>query len=397
MLFLSAAATATSQTQKVTPIERKTDGRERAIEGVKNAGVDTEAPQYQELRCRGGELHFVVVPGRTTSSGDQTMYMTVDFQHAAQAAGALGRNLQPGQCAFAERALRTDEPEQIIQEIVSFGQLKEKLHGSTVDNSPTAAERFPDSKNVPQYLNDAKHYWSFFVRQNSPLPAGRFASSHSRYWKPGVDPVRPLDSARPGRANSGMLTTRPDNKRLVVTSKVGSEPGNLNPRLVNDGTLFQLICRGGSGLRVDGNYDLEAFTWLIAFSRSTAPAHSGSTLQPGQCSPAEFSLRDSDPAELETVMQENGAVQGIILYPWEKSIEEVAHIDPSTRLEKFRDYLHDPKNYWSFFVKDYGDGYFIADYSKNWRPELYKGAPVRPFDERGKDKNNFPNVAPKKP
>jgi len=192
LLFLSAAATGTSQTsQKVTPIDRKTRAeRNKSLEGVKSADAQ---PSANELRCRGGGLQFVVVAGRTTSSGDQTMYMTVDFQHATQAAGTLGRNLQPGQCAFADRALRTDEPDQIIQEIVSFGQLKEKLHGSAVDSSPTAAERYPDSKNVPQYLSDAKHYWSFFVRQNGPLPSGRFESSYGRYWKPGLDAVRPFD------------------------------------------------------------------------------------------------------------------------------------------------------------------------------------------------------------
>lgn len=176
---------------KVTPIDKKDRRVEKAIEGIKNADAD---PLANELRCRGGAgLQFVMVKGRTDSSGEQIMYMTVDFQHAAQPAGLLGRNLQPGQCAFAERALRTDEPDQIIQEIVSFGQLREKLHGSTVDTSPTAAERYPDAKNVPQYLSDAKHYWSFFLRQNAPLPSGRFEASYSRYWKPSADAVRPID------------------------------------------------------------------------------------------------------------------------------------------------------------------------------------------------------------
>jgi hypothetical protein len=42
-------------------------------------------------------------------------------------------------------------------------------------------------------LSDARHYWSFFVRQNAPLPAGRFEASYSRYWKPGLDAVRPFN------------------------------------------------------------------------------------------------------------------------------------------------------------------------------------------------------------
>lgn len=364
--------------QTITPTGKRPSA-EKEIEGVKKT---SETPQFQELRCRGGGLHFVVVNGRTSSSGEQTMYLTVDFQHSGQAAGLVGRNLQPGQCAFVDRALRTDEPEQIIQEIVSFGQLKEKLHGSTVDNSPTAAERYPDAKNVPQYLSDARHYWSFFVHQNAPLPAGRFESSYSRYWKPGVDPVRPVDSSGTSRRRSDELTRKPDNKDVVITGTPRSAPTKLSPKLANDGNRFQLICRAGPELRIGGNYDLGAFTWSISFSHSTAPAHAGRTLQPGQCSPAEFSLRDTEPAELETVMSDSGAIRGIDLYPWEKSNEEVARLDASTRLEKFRDYLHDPRNYWAFFVKDDGNGYLVADYSQYWKPELYKGPQVRPFDQR---------------
>ncbi len=357
LLLAASVAMANAQIRtKLTPTGNR-PAYEKEIEGVKKTVTAADAQQAQELHCRGGGLHFVVVDGRTTSSGEQTMYMTVDFQHAAQAVGLLGRNLQPGQCAFADRALRTDEPDQIIQEIVSFAQLKEKLHGSAVDTSPTAAERFPDAKNVPQYLSDAKHYWSFFVRQNAPLPAGRFESSYSRYWKPGADPVRQVDSTITSRGNSAALIPKPDNRSVVVTGTRGSVPDKLHPNPVNDGKGFQLICRAGPGLQIDGNYDQGAFTWAISFSHSTAPAHSGRTLQPGQCSPAEFSLRNSEPAELETIMSDNGAVWGIDLYPWEKSIEEVALLDASTRLSKFRDYLHDPQNYWSFFVKDNGDGY----------------------------------------
>ena len=391
LLLAAAAVTASSQTcPKVTPIDKK-PAAEKKIEGVKSAGADTDAPQYQELRCRGGGLRFVVVDGRATSSGEQTIYMTVDFKHAAQSAGLVGRSLQPGQCAFVDRALRTDEPEQIIQEIVSFGQLKEKLHGSTVDTSPTAAERYPDAKNVPQYLSDAKHYWSFFVHQNAPLPSGRFESSYSRYWKPGADPVRPVDSTR---TNRDVLTPQPDNKNVVITGQVGSAPTKLDSKLVNDGNAFQLICRAGPDLRVARDYD--SLAWSITFSHSTALAHSGSNLQPGQCSPAEFPLSDNAPTAIQTEISADGAMASIDLYPWETSIENVALHNYYTRFGKFTDYLHDPKNYWSFFVKDTGAGYFMADYSQYWKPEFYKGPQVRPFDERKKG-NDIPNVIPKKP
>jgi hypothetical protein len=151
-----------------------------------STGADT--PPYQELRCRGGAgLRFAVVDeGRKNSTGEQMMYMRIDFQPAAQPADPSGRNLQPGQCAFPERVVRTNEPNQIVQEIVDFAQLKRQLHGA-VDTSPTAAEKYPDAQNVPKYLSDAKHYWIFFVRQTRPLPQGQFQASNGRAWKPGKE------------------------------------------------------------------------------------------------------------------------------------------------------------------------------------------------------------------
>jgi hypothetical protein len=244
---------------------------------------------------------------------------------------------------------------------------------------------------VPQYLSDAKHYWSFFVRQNGPLPSGNFESSYSRYWKPGADPVQ-SDSTRANRDNSDVLTLKPDNKNVVVTGQVGSAPTKLNAKLVNDGNQFQLICRAGPDLRVSFTY----YYWWIAFSRSTQPAHSGRNLQPGQCSPAEFSLRDGDPAEIQT--PHPGDVPAAWtdldgLFPWEKSLEELALLPFSTRITKLIEYLKDPQNYWTFSVKDDGQGDFIADYSQYWKPELYKGPTVSPFDER-KKKRDVPNVKP---
>jgi len=182
---------------------------EKAREGIKNTGAESTA---NELRCRGGGgLRFVVVQGRTNSSGEQTMYMTVRFNPAAQSA-STGLSLQPGQCAYSERAVRADEPDEIILEVVYFGQTRQQLHGTPVDTSATAAERHPDAQNVRQYLGDAKHYWSFFVKQNGPLPSGRLeASSVGRYWTPslsGDDTVRPVDSKRSNKDNPYVLAPK---------------------------------------------------------------------------------------------------------------------------------------------------------------------------------------------
>src|SRR4029079_11562691 len=119
--------------------------------------------QSYELRCRGGGLKFNSTPGSTSSSGDQMMNMTVDFTAGTQAAGGRAENLKPGQCSWVDRGLRNGEPTQIRLEIVYFAQQQQARHGSPVDRSPTAAESYPDAQNVPQYLTNSDHYWSFWV------------------------------------------------------------------------------------------------------------------------------------------------------------------------------------------------------------------------------------------
>src|SRR5262249_23016815 len=97
----------------------------------------------------------------------------------------------------------------------------------------------------------------------------------------------------------------------------------------------------------------------------------GQNLQPGQCSPDNFSLREGDPAQIQMEFYGNGSLPGTELYPWEKSYED-ANVDASRRLTKFRDYLKDPKNYWSFIVKDSGEGVFMAGSSRYFEPPVVK-------------------------
>ena len=120
--------------------------------------------QSYELRCRGGgSMKFNSTPGSTSSSGEQMMNVTIDFAVGTQGAGTGKPNLNPGQCSWIDRGFRPGEPPQIHLEIVSFGQQAEARHGSPVDRSPTAAERYPDAQNVPQYLSSSDHYWTFWV------------------------------------------------------------------------------------------------------------------------------------------------------------------------------------------------------------------------------------------
>jgi hypothetical protein len=136
------------------------------ISSKAGASLDPSMPMQQsyELRCRGGgSMKFNSTPGNRSSSGEQMMNVTIDFAVGTQGAGTGKPNLNPGQCSWIDRGFRPGEPPQIHLEIVSFGQQAEARHGSPVDRSPTAAERFPDAQNLPQYLSNSDHYWTFWV------------------------------------------------------------------------------------------------------------------------------------------------------------------------------------------------------------------------------------------
>jgi hypothetical protein len=109
------------------------------------AAFDPSMPMQQsyELRCRGGGLKFNSTSGRSLASGEQMMDVTIDFIAGTQGAGIRKPNLNPGQCSWIDRGFRQGEPTQIRLEMVSFAQQQQARHGSPVDRSPTAAERYP--------------------------------------------------------------------------------------------------------------------------------------------------------------------------------------------------------------------------------------------------------------
>ena len=158
--------------------------------------------QSYELRCRGGNLKFNSTPGNTSSSGEQMMNVTIDFTAGTQGAGARTPILTPGQCSWVDRGFRPGEPTQIRLEMVYFAQQQQALHGSPVDRTPTAAERYPDAQNVPQYLSSSDHYWSFWVYNTGN---GYLQSTTHRYFKPlktlPGDKVRIPPPVRPGNVN----------------------------------------------------------------------------------------------------------------------------------------------------------------------------------------------------
>jgi len=147
-----------------------------------------EEPEYRELRCRGAyHMQIKVGEGRRSPNGEQMMNMIVIFDPVYKATDDRATNLRPGQCAFYNWTMQGAIPAELHQEIIAYGQQRQRLNGSTVDESPTAAERFPDAQNVPEYLKDSDHYWSFFVKNTG---RGYFDAYYGKFWKPRRKPTR---------------------------------------------------------------------------------------------------------------------------------------------------------------------------------------------------------------
>ena len=144
--------------------------------------------------------------------------------------------------------------------------------------------------------------------------------------------------------------------------------------LANDGVAFQLICRGGAGLRVSAS-DVRPMssgsfvpTWTLVatltvdFNRTQSLDPSGRNLQPGQCGPAGVQLRDVDPTQIRNTISAGN--------DWQKSAEYAERYPNSDNVPE---YLKNPSHYWSFTVADSGEGYFVSKDSRYWRPRDYKG------------------------
>jgi hypothetical protein len=170
-------------------------------------------PQLYELRCRGGSsfvfgagvpVEFKQVGERTTTSGDVIVTLEAYFFSfdAQRAAGADNSGLSTGSCAWVDRPLRGSEATmRILFDTPANSQLKQKLHGTPVDTSPTAAERYPDAQTIPVYMKDPAHYWSFF----GITKGDHFQASYHKLWTKPPPPPPPYET-KPGWVDPKKLT-----------------------------------------------------------------------------------------------------------------------------------------------------------------------------------------------
>ncbi len=216
LLLFAATVSASSQTRRaVTPVETKSNGgAAAAIEAAKNKDA---VPPSNEIRCRGyahpggSQYVFITINSKSSPTGETIITYEMAYTPSLKAAGPRGEGIRPGECAWADRAIGTNGPFRIKFDIPDNAQLKQALHGSAVDRSPTAAERYPDAHNIPEYLKGENHYWSFFV-PNTNQNAGYFEASYSKYWKPSLvstdDIYAPADSIKD--RNRVLITPKPE-------------------------------------------------------------------------------------------------------------------------------------------------------------------------------------------
>lgn len=176
------------------------------------------ASDILELRCRGGGLQINITPGEMREA-DLWTNMTVHFTRAVNAAGVNGQSLAPGQCALPDRALLSSEPAEMRGEIIGFGQRDRKMHGDPIYNGDMGAERYPDAHNVPPYLGNPNHYWSFFAVNTLN---GYFRFSNLHYWKPGSAPESSQGLQAP--TSTGRLATPASGANNKLGSRTRLDP-----------------------------------------------------------------------------------------------------------------------------------------------------------------------------
>ena len=131
----------------------------------------------RDLLCRGGTSGLLF--GGGASIGNNQAKVQLSYRVSPNVPGGAGAGLAPGSCAWTNRTAMPPEPGKIWFITASNAQLKQMQSGVPIDRSPTAAERYPDMRSIPEYLKDPARYWRFTVVSR----ATDTALAHG-VWKP---------------------------------------------------------------------------------------------------------------------------------------------------------------------------------------------------------------------
>ena len=250
-------------------------GRFRAQPPPAKPTASKPASQRRErLRCRGG-------PGASFARGKRIapnlFAVTLSYKAASTAAGPLGKGLEPGTCAWADRTDAPTEPGRIVFTAARNAQREQERTGAPVDSSATAAERWPDLRTIPAYMTDPAHYWTFNVRLTNPDSALRHGA-----WLPTAPeaPVAPTPSPPTG-GGSPYTSTSPSDARTTVSipgaggTTYGDRytPGDGNATVTDTRVVFDIR-------NVQVRTGLEGVTIVFEAAPNLAPVVSVSTTAP---------------------------------------------------------------------------------------------------------------------
>ena len=149
----------------------------------------------RDLLCRGGTSGLLY--GGGASAGNNLAKVQLTYRVSPTVPGPTGSGLAPGSCAWTSRTAMPPEPGKIWFITASNAQLRQTQSGVPLDQSPTAAERYPDVRSIPEYLKDPSHYWTFAVVSRDPDSAVTNGP-----WKPD------LTFATGSAQNAGTATVR---------------------------------------------------------------------------------------------------------------------------------------------------------------------------------------------
>jgi hypothetical protein len=153
----------------------------------------------RDLLCRGGTSGLL--HGGGGSVGNNLAKVQLSYRVSSNVPGKTGAGLSPGSCAWTYRAAMPPEPGKVWFITASNAQLKQAQSGVPIDRSPTAAERYPDVRSIPEYLKDPAHYWRFTVMSRDPDSA----LTHG-VWRAEYSGVVAGGLRDPGTSNATMRT-----------------------------------------------------------------------------------------------------------------------------------------------------------------------------------------------
>lgn len=196
--------------------------RFQAPAGDKPTTSRPAAQRRERLRCRGGG-GVTFTQGKRI--GPNLFAVTLSYKAASKAAGPIGRGLEPGTCAWADRTDAPAEPGRIEFTAARNAQRDQERSGAPVDSSATAAERWPDLRTIPAYMTNPAHYWTFNVSLTNPDSALRHGA-----WLPTAPetptPQAPGPVATTPSGDSPYTSTSPSGARTRVSIPGGSTVGD---------------------------------------------------------------------------------------------------------------------------------------------------------------------------